>query len=201
MKFDFSIIKKILFGMASMLISFGSEMTLAKDSMEKIDTVIENNKIIIAYYSYSGVTKKVAEEICEMVGGYVFEIQTIDAYPSDYRSILKQSEMEIGSGYKPTLKNSMETLSNYDVIFIGFPVWHGTIAPPVVSFLSAHNLAGKTIIPFCTHGGGGAGNSFKAVSSLSPDSKILTGGVFLGNPKEEISRWVKSQLDQLAGKH
>jgi flavodoxin len=154
------------------------------------------SKMMVVYYSYSGITKKVAEFIKEKVDGDIFEIEPVDQYPSSYSAVLELANKELASGYKPTLRKRLENMDNYDVIFLGSPVWCGTIAPAVTSFLSTHDLSGKTIIPFCTHGGGGESNTFRDIQILTPRSTVFAGGSFMGNPQKEISTWLEIQLKQ-----
>jgi flavodoxin len=154
------------------------------------------SKMMVVYYSYSGITKEVAEFIKEKIGGDIFEIEPVDQYPSSYSATLELANKELASGHKPTLKNRLENVGDYDVIFLGSPVWCGTIAPAVTSFLSTHDLSGKTIIPFCTHGGGGESNTFRDIQMLTLGSTVLSGGSFMGNPQREISTWLEIQLRQ-----
>lgn len=119
-----------------------------------------NKKILIAYYSLSGNTREVAEAVQKEVGGDIFEIETAEAYPDIYKELTEQAKREISAGYKPALKKNVENFEKYDIVFIGSPIWWGTIAPAVSSFLAANDFNGKTVIPFVTHSGGGVQNSF-----------------------------------------
>ncbi|MDR2769025.1 MAG: hypothetical protein LBB19_00480 [Puniceicoccales bacterium] len=154
------------------------------------------SKMVVVYYSHSGITKAVAEFIKEKVGGDIFEIEPLEPYPSSYNATLELANKELASGYKPTLKKRLGNMDDYDVIFLGSPVWCGTIAPAVTSFLSTHDLSGKTIIPFCTHGGGGESNTFRDIRMLTPGSTVFVGGSFMGNPQRKISTWIEIQLNQ-----
>lgn len=117
--------------------------------------------ILIAYYSWSGNTKEVAEAIQQEVGGDLFEIQTVQNYPEEYRATTEQAKQEIHDGFRPPLKTSVENVAQYDVVFVGSPNWWGTIAPAVSTFLDTTDLKGKKVIPFITHGGGGVQNTVK----------------------------------------
>lgn len=167
--------------------------TVNAQTNKKEKEMSSEKKILVAYYSYSGNTRKVAQEIHKKVGGDIFEIQVVNAYPTGYNDVVEQAKKELADGYKPPLKGSVKNINEYDVIFIGSPVWWYTMAPPVVTFLSEHNLSGKTVVPFVTHGGGGQANSFKNVAKLVPNSKVLDGIEFYGNlcTDKEISDWLK----------
>jgi len=117
------------------------------------------NKILIVYFSHSGNTRVVANQIQELTGGDIFEIQPVNAYPTDYQTVVDQAKKEINTSYKPPLKTSVKNFESYDIIMVGSPNWWSTIAPPVAAFLTSYNFEGKTIVPFMTHGGGGMGHS------------------------------------------
>ncbi|SDE43905.1 flavodoxin [Sporomusa acidovorans] len=107
--------------------------------------------------------------------------------------MVKQGKQEVESGYKPPLKAKVENLAAYDVIFVGTPIWWYTIASPVATFLAESDLAGKTIIPFCTHGGYGAGHSLEDIKKLAPKSRVLDELVLDGSKtyaQKEIYAWL-----------
>jgi flavodoxin len=154
-----------------------------------------NKKALIVYYSYSGNTKELAQEIQKQTGGDIFEIQTVKAYPSGYNETVEQAKKEIERGYKPELKSKVKNIENYDVIFIGSPNWWSTIAPPVAAFLSNYDLSGKTIIPFITHGSGGMARCETDIKKLAPKSNVLSGialsGTSVKNSNDKIAEWLK----------
>ncbi len=113
------------------------------------------SKVLIAYYSYSGNTRSIAEEIKNQTGGKIFEILPTEAYPTSYNACVSKARKECGSKFKPELVNIVPDIEDYDTIFIGTPNWCSTMAPPVLSFIAKHNMEGKKVIPFVTHGGGG----------------------------------------------
>ena len=94
---------------------------------------------------------------------------------NDYDTLLAQIREEVASGYCPPLTTNIENLSSYDVIFIGYPIWVETAAPPIRTFLTTHDLAGKTVVPFCTSGTSSAEASYRLVRSLCPQSTVLEG--------------------------
>ena len=147
-------------------------------------------KVLVAFYSHSGVTKKAAEEIHAIVGGDIHEIVEQDTYPQDYKTVVEQAKQEIAQGYQPKLKSDLPDLSNYDVIFIGSPNWWSTIAPPVATFLTSLDFAKKTIIPFVTHGSGGLGRTVNDIKKLVQGVNVLDG--FSANNTAGISQWIQS---------
>ena len=117
--------------------------------------------VLVAYFSRSGNTRKIANLIHQEVGGTLYEIQPQVPYPNSYDAVVDQAKKEIQAGYKPALQSTLDHIESYDTIFVGSPNWWSTIAPPVTTFLSEYDLSGKTIVPFCTHGGGGLGRIAK----------------------------------------
>ena len=152
-------------------------------------------QILIAYYSRSGNTRSVAHLIQQQVGGTIHEIQPIEPYPSSYEATVDQAKVEIESGYQPALASRLDHVDIYDTVFVGSPNWWSTIAPPVATFLSQYDLSGKTIVPFCTHGGGGLGRISHDISILCPQSTILssfeTYGRGTGNVQTQVSAWLR----------
>jgi len=130
-------------------------------------------EILIVYYSRSGNTRKIADLIQQEVGGTLHEIQPEVPYPKSYSATTDQAKQEIRAGYKPALHSTLEQVESYDTILVGSPNWWRTIAPPVVTFLTEHDLSGKTIVPFCTHGGGGLGRIAQDIAKLCPKSTVL----------------------------
>ncbi|MHC1745648.1 MAG: flavodoxin [Negativicutes bacterium] len=160
---------------------------------EKTPSNSKNKKALVVYYSYTGNTRALAQQIRQSVDGDIFEIQPATPYSSDYDTVVNQGKREVESGYKPPLKMKVDNLSSYEVIFVGTPIWWYTIAPPVATFLAESELAGKTIIPFYTHGGYGAGHSMEDIKKLAPKSQVLDELVLNGSSKyeqKEIYAWL-----------
>lgn len=151
---------------------------------------------LIVYYSHSGNTEKIASLIQEVVGGTLHRIEEKNSYPREYDAVLEQAKKELKAGYLPPLASHVDDLASYDTIFIGSPNWWSSIAPPAAAFLSENELAGKTIVPFFTHGGGGSGHMQSEVNKLCSDAKVLKGfatyGSGPGNVKAEIRNWLQS---------
>jgi flavodoxin len=152
------------------------------------------NKTLVVYYSWSGNTKLIAENVRDVVGADIFRIEPVDAYPKDYRACCDQAKIEINKGYHPKLKAEVENIAQYDTIFIGTPNWWSTMAPPVATFLAENDFAGKTVIPFCTHGGGGKAHIFSDMKKLCPEVKLEKGyacyGSDVSSAKEQVKTWV-----------
>lgn len=152
--------------------------------------------ILVVYFSHSGNTRKIANLIHQEVGGTIHEIQPQAPYPDSYDVVVDQAKKEIQAGYKPALRSILDHIESYDTIFVGSPNWWSTIAPPVATFLSAYDLSGKTIAPFCTHGGGGLGRINQDIARLCPQSTVLSCfGIYgsgTGNVRTEVSTWLRN---------
>lgn len=184
--------KKLLLLMLPILILF-TGCTFANNNKPQGDLM--NEKILIAYFSWSGNTQYIAEKIYNKVGGDMFRIETAVPYPTDYNEtaygVAKKQHEE---GTKPELKNKCD-VSNYSVVFIGTPAWWYEMAPAVKTFLSENNFEGKTIIPFITHGGGGKYTIAEDMAKLAKGSKVLKPFVVAGygdsNLQNDIDNWIK----------
>ena len=138
-------------------------------------------KPLIVYYSYSGITKRLAEDIALITDGKLRELKPEKPYSFSYNTAIKELRQEIDRGYCPPLIEGAESVGDAEVIFIGSPNWIRTFAPPVLSFLRAVDLKGKTIIPFCTHGGGGFGQMIESYKKECKDSIIKEGIALKGD--------------------
>ena len=149
-------------------------------------TAKPKGKIAIVYYSQSKVrnTALVAQWIQQNVGGDLLELEMVAPYPEPYGKTLKAASKDISADRHPPLK-AIPDLSGYDIVFLGSPIWYGTYAPPVATFLDAEKLAGKTVAPFCTHGGGGEGRYFIDLKNACPEAKMLPGLVIRGSNQIE----------------
>lgn len=149
-------------------------------------------KILIAYYSHTGNTKGVAEKIQALTSGDIFEIKTTQVYPANYNDLVNQAQIEKKDNVMPKLTGNVN-ISDYDTIFIGTPVWWYTFASPIRTFLSENDFSGKTIMPFCTHGGGGASETYKDIQRLCPNAIIKDGFTSYENSAKlsDIEEWLK----------
>lgn len=133
------------------------------------------SETLVAYLTRSGNTRVIAGQISRDLGADLFEIRASQPYPTDYEEMVVQAERERVEGYEPPLAELVDDIAAYRTVFLGFPIW-GMTAPSVIrSFLSNHDLTGKRIIPFITHGGYGVGNSLEVLSARAPEAEVLEG--------------------------
>lgn len=146
---------------------------------------------LVVYYSYSGITRRLAEDIALITDGNLRELKPQKPYSFSYNTAVKEAREENEKGYCPPLLQGAEAIENTDVIFIGSPNWLKTFAPPVLSFLRAVDLSGKTIIPFCTHGGGGFGRMIEDYKKECKNSTIKDGIALRGDYSfDELRKWL-----------
>lgn len=150
---------------------------------------------LIAYFSYTGHTKGIAQQLQELTGGTLFEIKPAIPYSDDYDTTERQGRKETKDGYRPELEEMPAELASYDTILLGTPNWFNTVAPPVASFLVDSDLSGKKIALFCTNGGGGLGHTVADIRAICKDAEILDsiniyedGG---SGARENLSDWLK----------
>lgn len=152
------------------------------------------NKILVAYFSHSGNTRQIAKYIHEDVGGDIYEITPVNPYPENYDAVVARVRQERAVDARPALTAKVENMEAYNVIFVGFPNWGSDMPKPVYTFLEQYDFSGKTIIPFCTHGGGGFGISIQHLTELAPKATILDGfeisGSNVGTQKHAVDNWL-----------
>ncbi|KTC19188.1 flavodoxin [Pseudomonas marginalis ICMP 9505] len=155
-------------------------------------------KVLVAYFSRSGNTKVIAGLIQRSQNGDLFEIRPAAAYPDDYLETVEQARRETAAEFKSGLDQTVADMERYEVVFLGFPIW-GQTAPPVIkTFLSEHALAGKTVVPFITHGGYGLGNSLGVIADHAPGAHLLEGFVMEGQQERKTMEQVNGWLSRLA---
>ena len=168
-------------------VSTGSEAEKAQTS----------GKMLIAFFSWSGNTQGVAQEIQRQTGADLFEIIPIPAYSNDYNTVLMEAQRDQHDQARPAITHLPESIDEYDVILLGYPNWWASIPMPIATFLESYDFAGKTILPFCSHGGGRFGQSLTAIAKLAPQAVIApglsihySGGSSLSG---DVRNWLESQ--------
>jgi flavodoxin len=130
------------------------------------------SKILVAYFSRSGNTRVVAGTLQRTLAADIFEIRPARPYPEDYERTVEQARQERDRGYEPPLAAMVPDVAAYETVFLGFPIWGETTPPVIRSFLRAHELSGRTLRPFITHGGYGLGNSLAVLADHAPGARI-----------------------------
>ena len=186
-----------------MLLTALAGFTLTRGSMASAAsgtaTVSGNSPVLVACFSRSGNTRVLAGVIHRSLKADFFEIEPATPYPQDYFQTVAQAKNERERGVKPPLKSRVADIERYHTVYLGFPVW-GTSMPPVVqTFLSTHNLAGKLLIPFITHGGYGKGDSEDILASLAPAARREKPLVMECDQEKRTTETVTGWLETLSG--
>jgi flavodoxin len=128
--------------------------------------------ILVAYFSQSGNTRSIARQIHQKTGGDLFEIERAVPYSQNYDAFAEEARREQQQQARPALKNHVTNMAQYDVVFLGYPIWWSSIPMPVASFLEEYDFSGKTVILFCSSGSGGSGQSRSVIAGLASRSTI-----------------------------
>jgi flavodoxin len=145
----------------------------------KAQSTLSKN-VLIMYLSRTNNTKAIAEIIHKNVGGKLVALELEKPYPENYQAIVQQVVTENETGFLPPLKTKIDSIQNYEAVFVGFPTWGMKLPPPIKSFLKQYDLSGKTVIPFNTNAGYGIGTSFETVKKLCKNSQVLEGFTMKG---------------------
>ena len=153
------------------------------------------NRQLVLYFSENGATKAVAEELQKQLGADIEAIEAVEPYSGDFQKTIERSNKERESGQTPALKELKSNIADYDVIFLGYPIWFGTYAMPIATLVKEQDFAGKTIVPFCTFGSGGLNTSTDALTKALPKATIKKGyGVRTARvaaAEKELDRFLK----------
>ncbi|MDO3385624.1 flavodoxin [Gilvimarinus sp. SDUM040013] len=176
----------------------GALGTLASKTTALPDVKPRQSTTLIAYFTRSGNTRVVAEQLARKLNANMFVIAPATPYPADYEANVEQARRERDAGYQPPLKQRVPGFSGYERVFIGFPIW-GMTAPPVIrSFLAQHDLTDKTLVPFITHGKYGLGDSVTVLKQLAPRATILDAYSQECDQERDTMNQVNSWLSRLS---
>lgn len=161
----------------------------------------KTGNVLIAYFSRTGNTREVANQIHQRVDGDIIEIRTLHPYPEEYRATTEQAKQEQETNFRPQLTTGVNNMDSYDVIFIGYPIWWATLPMAFFTFLEKYRFDGKTLIPFCTHEGSHLGRSVTDIKALCPSSTILEGLALRGGnsgyvrtepARRDVAEWLST---------
>lgn len=174
---------------------------------------VQGKRILVAYFSRAdentggvgyiekGNTRILAEMAADITKGDLFEIKTVKPYPKEYRPATEVAKQEKENNERPEINGPLPDMSQYDVIFLGYPIWWSDLPMGVYTFLEKENFAGKTIIPFCTHEGSGIGNTERFIAETTK-AKVLPGLEMRGKKaqtqqaeaRKDMEKWVNESL-------
>lgn len=191
--------KKILYAIALLSVAFGSACSKDEGSdtpLYEHDTIEydANRKILVTYFSWGGNTQHVAEEIADRTGGTLFRIETVNPYPTNYNECTDVAREELDNGVRPELSGTVENLDDYDVVFVGCPVWWHTAPMAVWSFLESaeYDFSDKIIVPFCTYASTYREETLAKIVELTPGSVHLQGFGTTGRNTGGVESWLRA---------
>lgn len=158
----------------------------------------QGTRILVAYFSATNTTEGVAEHIANGLSSDLYEIVPEEPYTDadlNYNDNNSRSTIEMNdSSSRPAISGSVENMDQYDIVFIGYPIWWGE-APKIVStFMESYDFSGKTIVPFCTSGGSGMGKTNEGLEKSCPGAKLMAGKLLNGVSNTEMKAWAESIL-------
>lgn len=153
-----------------------------------------SRKILVAYFSWGGNTQYLAENIANQTGADLFRIETVTPYPTDYNQCTQVAREELDNNVHPELNATVEDIDQYDIIFVGCPVWWHTAPMAICSFLedSGYDLSDKIIVPFCTYASTYREETLARIVELTPSSRHLQGFGTTGRNVSGVETWLRS---------
>lgn len=157
------------------------------------------SKVLVAYFSASGVTAKLAKKLAGAIGADIYEIEPEQVYTkADLNWMDKKSRSSVemnDRSARPAIATKVENMAQYDAVFVGFPVWWYREPSIIDTFMEAYDFAGKKVIPFCTSGGSGIGDSAKNLRELAAGAKVVEGKRFSALTTEKgLKEWAEQVL-------
>ncbi len=190
-----------------------SESDTEDDGEQGAESEEAESNILIAYFSRAGEnysvgviekgnTEIIAEMIADQTGGELFKIERDTPYPESYDECTDEASREQTENARPALAADLESIDDYDIIFVGYPIWWGDMPMPVYTFLESHDFSGKTVIPFCTHEGSGLSSTVSSIEDVT-GATVLDGlavrGSVAQNSQEEaeaaVTEWLADILE------
>lgn len=172
----------------ALVVYFSVSETDGVDTSSGASRLVANGKV-------TGSTQYIASIISEATGSDLFEIKTVHTYPGSHKALIDAAKKEIDSNARPKLATHIRNLDDYNVVFVGFPNWWYDMPMPLYSFFDEYDFAGKTIIPFCTHGGSRFSDAIKTIRKQEPKASVSDSYAIsrdhVGDSKESILKWLE----------
>lgn len=179
-------------GLKTLVVYFSVPETNNPNNMTKD----EDNSTVVVNGEVLGNTQYVAELIKERTSADIFRLEPTNAYPTNHSELLKRAQEEMSKNVKPEIKGKIENFDQYDVIYVGYPIWNSDIPPIIETFLNEYKFDGKTVVPFCTHGGSGLSGTPSTISKLIPKANVIQNGFSISrssmnNATSAVESWLK----------
>lgn len=172
----------------SLVVYFSVPETDGVDASSGASRILSGGKVM-------GNTQYVATIISETTGSDLFEIKTVHTYPGSHKALIDAAKVEIDNNARPKLATHIKNLKDYDAVFVGFPNWWYDMPMPLYSFFDEYDFGGKTVIPFCTHGGSRFSGAIKTIRELEPKATVLDGYAIardrVPESKDGVLKWLE----------
>ena len=196
-----------------MLVALLPLTSCSQNKMNKTQEAMKKGKTLVVFFSKAGEnyavgkikkgnTHIIAEMIAEETNGTLFQVEPVKEYPKDYTECTEVAQQELNSNARPAIKGDID-VENYDVVYIGYPIWWDDMPMPVYTFIEKHSWQGKTVIPFSTHEGSGLGSTESRLKKVCEGATVLKGlavrGSIAQNSQEQarkaVKRWLANQSE------
>lgn len=158
-----------------MMLAAVALMAVVSCTPKKVTSKKEAPKVLVLYYSLTSNTQTVAQEIATRLNADIEEIALVEPYDTAFQATIDRCKADREKGILPEIKPLKSNVADYDWVFIGYPIWFGTYAPPIASLLEKVDLSDKWVVPFCTFGSGGLESSAKDLAEKQPNAKVMPG--------------------------
>lgn len=160
------------------------------DASSGASRIVEDGEVI-------GNVQYLANAIAQATGGELFAIETVQAYPISHQPLIQHADYEKSESARPNLATALENLDAYDTIFLGYPNWWAELPMALYTFLETYDLSGKTIVPFCPHGGSGFSGTVDTIAQLQPNATVHPDGLAISRndvqgSNDRVAAWVES---------
>ena len=172
----------------SLVVYFSVPETDGVDASSGASRILSGGKVM-------GNTQYIAVIISEATGSDLYEIKTVHTYPGSHKALIDAAKVEVDNNARPKLATHIKNLKDYDVVFVGFPNWWYDMPMPLYSFFDEYDFGGKTVIPFCTHGGSRFSGAIKTIRELEPKATVLDGYAIardrVPESKDGVLKWLE----------
>lgn len=191
-----------------MLMTFLPLASCSQNEIKEKQENMEKGKILVVYFSKAGEnyavgdikkgnTRIIAEMIAEETDGTLFQVEPVKEYPKDYTECTEVAQRELNSNARPAIKSDID-VEDFDVVYIGYPIWWSDMPMPLYTFIEKHNWQGKNVVPFCTHEGSGLADTENKLKKVCKGATVLKGLAVRGATaqnsqdlaRETVKRWL-----------
>ncbi|SCP95392.1 flavodoxin [Anaerobium acetethylicum] len=174
--------------------SVGLDSDIVSEDYKVAKIGMDGKRVLVVYFSESGNTQKLAKTISDQVGGDFRRIEPVKPYPEG-QELFDYTEAERDNDERPEFKDLDVNMDDYDVVFVGYPIWWYTLPMMMYTFFDEYDFSGKTIIPFNTHEGSGDGGTYSTIKNFEPDATVLDGlairgGDMQSDQTEAVIKWL-----------